>query len=166
MAFPNSTLSMYTYASNIIKITHLSVNHDVPGLHVFFALLWLAEGRVNVEHHCQLQGIRPVFHSARRERLAWAWNVNSRREFSRSHYSIHPVSVKTIIVLSFSLSRKHVIINYRSFLLLCVVLPKTYNIDLWFCLYPSTQVQTKTWWIREIFKKRGTFSSYFNLVEN
>jgi len=48
--------------------------------------------------------------------------VNARREFSRSHYSIHPVSVKTIIALSFSLLRKHFIINCRSVLLLCVVL--------------------------------------------
>ena len=32
--------------------------------------------------------------------------MNVRREFSRSHYSIYPVSVKTIIVLSFSLAKK------------------------------------------------------------
>jgi len=48
--------------------------------------------------------------------------VNVRREFSRSHYSIYPVSVKTIIVLSFSLAKKNVIIKCLSFLLLCVVL--------------------------------------------
>jgi len=62
-----------------------------------------------------------IYTGARREREAWAWNVNVRREFSRSHYSIYPVSVKTIIVLSFSLA-KNVIIKCRSFLLLCVVL--------------------------------------------
>ena len=48
--------------------------------------------------------------------------MNVRREFSRSHYSIYPVSVKTIIVLSFSLAKK---CNYKvsQFLtLICVVL--------------------------------------------
>jgi len=69
-----------------------------------------------------LLGRYSIHTGARRERLAWAWNVNARREFSRSHYSIHPVSVKTIIVLSFSLSRKHVIMNCRRFLLLCLLL--------------------------------------------
>ena len=88
---------------------------------------------------------------ARRERLAWAWNVSARREFSRLPYSIHPVSVKTIIVVSFSLSRKHVIVNCHSFLLLCVIIRK----------YKRKHI----WWIRYIFKKRGTFWSYFNLLE-
>ena len=44
-----------------------------------------------------------------------------RREFSRSHYSIYPVSVKTIMVLSFSLAKK---CHYKvsQFFYLCVVL--------------------------------------------
>jgi len=46
-----------------------------------------------------------IYTGARREREAWAWNVNVRRDFSRLHYSIYLVSVKTIIVLSFSLAK-------------------------------------------------------------
>ena len=65
--------------------------------------------------------------------------MNARREFSRSHYFIHPVSVKTLIVLSFSFPRKHVIID--CFLLLCVL--------LLISMYAS--VQTKTYMVNMLY---------------
>ena len=81
--------------------------------------------------------------------------MNVRREFSRSHYSIYPVSVKTIIVLSFSLA-KNVIIKWRSYLLLCVVLVIS--------MYASTNENIDGDYV--IFSRKGTFWTYLNLGEN
>ena len=97
-----------------------------------------------------------IYTGARREREAWAWNVNVRREFSRSHYSIYPVSVKTIIVLFFFVSKK---CHYKvsQFLILMCGFG---NIHV-------RQYQRKyRCRLRYIFKKKGTFWTNLNLVEN
>jgi len=101
----------------------------------------------SIRHRGHLRCRYSIYTGARREREAWAWKVNVRREFLRSHYSIYPVSVKTIIVLSFSLAKK---CHYKVSQFLTLMCGFGY-------IHGRKYKRKYRWWLYVIFSKKEPF---------